>query len=142
MLASASYDRTVRLWSVADGTELTVLTGHTDFVADCAFSPDGTLLASASDDGTVRLWRVGDRTQHVVLIGHTGWVERCAFSPDGTLLATTSNDGTVRIWLVAKGQCHCVLRLAGPVVGIAWHPGGTILCTVGGAGIYLLAYHA
>jgi WD40 repeat protein len=88
----------------------------------CAFSPDGSLLATPSDDQTVRLWQVSDGTQHAVLTGHASWAKRCAFSLDGTLLATASYDQTVRLWQVANGRCHCALRLAGPLVGIAWHP--------------------
>ncbi|MFF4402740.1 WD40 repeat domain-containing protein [Streptomyces sp. NPDC001480] len=53
----------MRLWHVANGTEQAVLTGHTDGVYNCTFSPDGTLLATASDDRTVRLWRVTDGTR-------------------------------------------------------------------------------
>ncbi len=140
LLATGSHDRTVRLWRVTDGTQHVVLTGHGDAVTGCAFSPDGALLATTSDDQTVRLWRVSDGTQHAVLAGHASWGDSCAFSPDGTLLATTSNDQTVRLWQVASGRCHCALRLAGPVAGIAWHPDATILCTVGGAGVYLFNY--
>ncbi|MGH4011174.1 MAG: NB-ARC domain-containing protein [Pseudonocardiaceae bacterium] len=140
LLATISYDRTVRLWQVSDGTEHMVLTGHSDAVNGCAFSPDGVLLATVSDDRTVRLWQISDGSQHMVLTGHASWIERCAFSPDGILLATASNDQTVRLWQVATGRCHCALRLASPLVGIAWHPNATMLCTVGGAGVYLLNY--
>ena len=138
-LATASSDRTARLWRIGRGST-TVLAGHTDVLTGCAFSPDGTLLATSSDDRTVRLWNVASGTVHAVLSGHTSWVERPAFSPDGTLLATGGNDGTIRLWQMSNGTCQCALRLAGPVAGIAWHPGGTILCTVGGAGVYLLNY--
>ena len=56
-LASASDDRTVRLWDVRTHKQLGApLTGHTDSVESVAFSPDGRTLASASDDKTVRLW--------------------------------------------------------------------------------------
>jgi WD40 repeat protein len=140
LLATAGNDG-VWLWQAADGTPKTmVLTGHTDRMTSCAFSPDGTLLATASDDRTVRLWHMPDGTPEAVLTGHSSWVERCAFSPDGALLATASRDGTVRLWHVATRRCQCALRVAGPLIGVAWHPSGTRLCATGGAGTYMLSY--
>ncbi|MGW2371616.1 nSTAND1 domain-containing NTPase, partial [Kitasatospora sp. NPDC001683] len=55
-LATASADRTVRLWDAATGTVRATLTGHTGEVRSVAFSPDGHTLATASADRTVRLW--------------------------------------------------------------------------------------
>jgi hypothetical protein len=55
-LASASNDRTVRLWSVASGACLRVLRGHTDYLTGVAFFPNGKQLASCSIDKTVRIW--------------------------------------------------------------------------------------
>ncbi|MFL6125349.1 hypothetical protein [Actinophytocola sp.] len=104
-LATASADRTVRLWDVADrGRPLATLTGHTDAVYSVTFSPDGHTLATASADRTVRLWDVTDvRHPHalVTLTGGTDAVYSVTFSPDGHTLATAGADRTARLWDLA-----------------------------------------
>jgi WD40 repeat protein len=55
-LATASMDRTVRIWHVATGTERHMLTGHAGNVLALAVVPDGTSVATGIDDGTVRIW--------------------------------------------------------------------------------------
>ncbi|WP_369269570.1 NB-ARC domain-containing protein [Streptomyces sp. R11] len=140
LLAAGTANGVVKLWRVTDGIEYLALHGHTSGVQSCAFSPDGHLLATASGDRTLRLWRVSDGQEHVRLAGHTSWADRCAFSPDGSLIATASNDQTLRIWDVGTGRCCCALRVAGPLVWVAWHPDGRLVCAVGGAGVYLFHY--
>lgn len=58
LVASASYDKTVRIWEVQDGQLIHTLTGHSDWVTSVAFSPDGKSVASGSWDRTVRIWDV------------------------------------------------------------------------------------
>ncbi|KAH8072533.1 U4 snRNA binding protein [Aureococcus anophagefferens] len=71
--ASASGDKTVRLWGVDDGECKRVLQGHSGEVNSVAFAPtrpgEAALLASASDDKTVRLWGVEDGERTRVLEG-------------------------------------------------------------------------
>jgi WD40 repeat protein len=57
MLATASFDRTVRLWSLSSGLLLSIFR-HQGSVMDCAFSHSGAQIASASDDRLVRVWSV------------------------------------------------------------------------------------
>ena len=62
ILASGSWDNTVRLWDVRSNTDLITLTGHTDSIFSIAFSPDGNTLASGSLDGTVLLYELTNLT--------------------------------------------------------------------------------
>jgi WD40 repeat protein len=69
LLASASFDKTAKLWAVApDGTltERQTFSGHTGAVHGLAFSPDGTLLATASYDGRVGLFTVGTEEKRFI----------------------------------------------------------------------------
>jgi WD40 repeat protein len=81
-----------------------MLTGHTLFVNEVAFSPDGTLLASGSADGAIKLWAVATGQLLQTLTYHTSSVNSMAFSPDGTYLASGSGDKTVVLWTVDEGK--------------------------------------
>ena len=84
LLASGSWDRTVRLWDVQTGRTLRTLTGHTHMVTSVAFSPDGRVLASGSGDGTVRLWDAATDAEVRALRGHTDDVRRATAQRGGS----------------------------------------------------------
>jgi WD40 repeat protein len=74
-LASASEDKTVRLWDAATGASPLTLEGHSSWIRAVVFSPDSKLVASASDDGMVRLWDAATRVSQQTLEGHYGSVK-------------------------------------------------------------------
>jgi WD40 repeat protein len=101
-IASASGDKTVKLWSI-EGKQLLTLTGHTNWVNSISFSPDGRTIASASNDKTVKLWSIEGK-QLLTLTGHTEVVRSVSFSPDGKTIASASADVTVILWNLADLQ--------------------------------------
>jgi hypothetical protein len=123
-LASAGYDRTVKVWDAATGQNLLTLKGHTGEVSDVAYSPDGRRLASASRDGTVKMWDAATSQDFLTLQGHTSAVLLVVYSPDGSRLASTSQDQTVvKLWDAATGQNFLTLTgHTGWVSGVAYSP--------------------
>ena len=72
MIASASWDNTIRLWDAITGAHKQTFTGHTDIVGSVAFSPDGETIASAdSRDSTIYLWDAITGAHKLTLKGHT-----------------------------------------------------------------------
>ncbi|MCA1820695.1 MAG: TIR domain-containing protein [Pseudonocardia sp.] len=141
-VATASGDKTVRLWDVSDRDRPRQLgqplTGYPKAINAVAFAPDGHTLATASGDKTVRLWDVSDRDRPrqlgQPLTGHTDWVVAVAFAPDGHTLASASFDKTVRLWDVSDRDRPRQLGqpLTGhtsAVNGVAFAPDGRTLAS-------------
>jgi WD40 repeat protein len=97
MIATTSWDATVRLWDAATGKPLATLTGHKAGVMNCIFSPDGRTLITGSDDRTIRFWNLA-ALREVASIPLTHSASSFAFSPDGRILTTNSVDGYLRCW--------------------------------------------
>jgi WD40 repeat protein/energy-coupling factor transporter ATP-binding protein EcfA2 len=127
---TGSYDGTARLWDLATGEPLRVLTGHSEHVVCVAWSPDGGRVATGSWDGTARIWNPATGDCMAELTGHSGWVSSVAWSPDGVHLATGSRDNTAGVWEVATGRL--MRQLAGHtdwVRSAEWRPDGRHLLT-------------
>ena len=129
LLASASSDKTVRLWDPKTGASRGTLKGHSDWVRVVAFSPDSQLLASASDDQTVRLWDPKTGSSRSTLKGHSERVTAVAFSPDSQLLASASDDQTVRLWDPRSNKAIQVFITEESIFNLSFSSDGSYLKT-------------
>ena len=149
LLATGSFDRTVRLWDVSDPASpelLSVIIASGNTIDAVAISPDGTLLATGGGDHSVRLWSLDDLQHHpgglvitykldgpgqlAELFGHQDNVSSLAFSPDGHTLASASYDHTVKLWDVAsRTELRTLTGHDGNVKSVAFSPDGRFLVT-------------
>jgi transcription initiation factor TFIID subunit 5 len=86
--ATASHDRTARLWSCDHIHPLRIFAGHLSDVDTVKFHPNSKYLVTGSSDRTARLWDVQKGTSVRVFAGHQGSVKTVAVSPDGKLMAS------------------------------------------------------
>jgi WD40 repeat protein len=148
-LVSSSFDKTIKIWRVADGALVRTLTGHKEAVVGIAISPDGQRIASCGDDSTIRLWRVSDGKLLRTISGDFGHQDKVAFSSDGQFLASGGHekgtvgeiwkkitggsgkrDPTVRIWRVADGKLvQALADHADDAPHVAFSPDGQWLVT-------------
>ena len=133
LLASASEDRTARVWDVASGECVLILKGHQRAVSCCAFEhfsgggggdekPPSTRerrasvckkqmnmrparrLLTGSLDGLILLWDIEAGAVLRAMQKHTAAIYCCAFSPDNAYIASGSFDRTIKLWLGETGE--------------------------------------
>jgi ribosome assembly protein 4 len=97
-LASASNDKSVKLWEGFTGAYLTSFRGHVANVYQISWAPDSRMIASASKDSTVKIWNVKKKKMQVDLPGHADQVFAIDWSPDGLKMASGGRDRILNIW--------------------------------------------
>jgi F-box/WD-40 domain protein MET30 len=102
ILATGSYDSTIRIWNIDTGECLRILRGHSSGVRALQF--DDTKLISGSMDHDVRVWNWRTGECMSVMHGHDAGVIAVNFQ--GNILVTGSVDKTVKIWNFKTQQKH------------------------------------
>jgi cytochrome c len=126
-IASASWDRSVRLWPLNGGASR-VLEGHQQNVNAVAFAPDGRTLVSAGYDATLRLWPLADRAPVVVTLPTP--LNAVAVAPDGEIAAAGA-DGKVYFFDAAGAPRGEVETGPAPVIALAITGDGKLVAAAG-----------
>lgn len=105
LVASASQDKTIKLWRMPDLTPVTVLRGHRRGIWSIAFSPVDQAIASASGDKTIKLWNIKNGSCLRTFEGHVASVLKVQFLSAGTQLLSAGADGLVKLWNVRTAEC-------------------------------------
>jgi WD40 repeat protein len=130
LVATASFDKLVRVFRVDKPNDPIVLSGHEAEVRFVAFSRDGTRVLSGGDDSNAFVFSIDGKTPPVKLAGHRDWLTAGAWSPDGKRVATASFDRTARVWNVDGSGAP--LELAGhraEILAVAFFPDGEQIVT-------------
>lgn len=135
-LATAGYDRVIRLWDVETGKYQRQFPSHNGAVFDLAFSPDGTVLASASGDATSKIWHVETGRRLDTLNQPQGEQFGVDFTPDGKFIVGVGADNKIRLWrFLSKDQprinpvVHARFAHEDTIVDMAMSPDGKWLAT-------------
>lgn len=127
ILASASWDRTVRLWPLAGG-ETRILEGHNQNVNGVVFTRDGKSLVSVSYDQTVRIWPL-DGGEPLTLTLPTP-LNAVAVTANGEIVAGSA-DGRI-FFIGLDGRQRGEIEVTnGPVISIAVSPNGSLVAAAG-----------
>lgn len=103
VLASCSWNNTIRLWDLSGKSPTRILEGHAATIASLAFSPDGEILASVGGDLIIKLWTVASGKEVRTFHGHVDHVKPLAFGGDDSLLVTAIGK-SIHTWNMKKGQ--------------------------------------
>lgn len=146
LFASASQDKTVKIWSAEEGEVQGILRGHKRGVWTVQFSPaqlpaiqgeDGPVtgkgvVLTGSGDKTIKLWNLASYTCVRTFEGHSNSVLKVAWlkmpsnqeqSKKRVQFTSAGGDGLVKVWDANSGEAECTLdNHEDRVWAVAVHP--------------------
>ncbi|XP_067032420.1 notchless protein homolog 1-like isoform X1 [Acropora muricata] len=98
LIASAAFDKSVKIWNGDNGKFITSLRGHVNSVYQIAWSADSRLICSGSADSTLKVWDMKSKKLLEDLPGHADEVYSVDWSPDGTKVVSGGKDKVLKMW--------------------------------------------
>ncbi len=103
LIVCGGSDKSVRIFSSANGQLRHTIRKHTDWVTAAAFSPDGSKLATGDRNGGLHLWDPLTGTILFTLAEHQARITSLSWRPDSLVLASASDDGKLILWDTSEG---------------------------------------
>lgn len=104
-LATASHDKTSKIWDLQAGESLGVLKGHKRAVYDIKFCAYDRLIVTGSGDKTARIWNLEDQSCIRTFEGMSNAVQRVSFLVKNQYFVGAGADGLIKIWEISTGEC-------------------------------------
>jgi len=127
---SISEDRTVRIWDLANGTELAALSGHERMIYALALTPEGRCAITGGADLRLRVWDLEERRELRTLAGHPDGIygiQAVTAMPNGAEVVSVCDDGSLLVWDLASGDVINAFRADSALYECVTSPDGSIL---------------
>ena len=108
-LISASYDRTIILWSLPDFVREFTFEGHNACIRDLTVTSDSKYIVSGGWDRTLIIWNISKKKKKAVLSGHKDFIESIAVSKDSRFIVSAGYDHQIKLWNFRKATEKCSL---------------------------------
>jgi len=136
-LASASTDRSIRVWNTGSDGAPVVLLGHPQIVTSLTFTADGVLVSGGMDN-TIRMWPLDRAAPSVAKPLGLSPRRRVAITQDGRRIAVEGAEGVVRVWDRQRSAGETTFKGHGPAMrDLAFTIDGTGLASVSGKDVQI-----
>ena len=137
IIASGSVDKTVKIWSIINGSLLKTLTGHSGSILSLCFSPNGKTLITAGNDSTIRIWDTDTWRCIDTLTEHQGKIQSVCYNEKGKTFASSS-DSTIIIWDSETYKPVKIIKAPCSIQQIGFSPKGKYFGTLSNYGDFVL----
>ena len=137
-VATASLDKTAKLWDAKTGDLLATMEGHTDRLNYIVYSPSGKYLLTSTGKQwpyvpkgpvSARTWDAKTGEQIAEFKNHMDTIRTAKFSPDEKQVLTSSDDHTARLWEVTSGKEIHTFGHQSRITTIDFSPDGKTILT-------------